>query len=147
MIEPAQQTVHATSVAIGGRGVLIMGASGSGKSDLALRLIDRGAVLISDDYTVISTDDRDLLASPPETIAGRIEIRHIGIVDMPFLTNVPIALAVRLEDSPERMPDSRNSIDFCGLAVPLVVLSGHEPSAPIKAELALQLYGRTGSQR
>lgn len=147
MTSPVQQTIHATSIAIGGRAILIMGASGSGKSDLALRLIDRGAALISDDYTVIAADGPILFASPPASIAGRIEIRHLGLIDMPHVSNVPIALAVRLEDSPERMPDSPASIDLCGHSVPLVALSGREPSAPIKTEIALRLHGHTGSRR
>ena len=65
-----QETLHATSIAIGGHGLLIMGASGAGKSDLALRLIDRGATLISDDYTIASPRDGRLLLSAPQTIAG-----------------------------------------------------------------------------
>ena len=69
------EMLHVSSVAIGGRAVLIAGASGHGKSDLALRLIDRGAKLISDDYTIVEAKDGRLWASPPATIAGKIEVR------------------------------------------------------------------------
>lgn len=138
---PDIQTLHATCIAIKGRAVLIMGESGAGKSDLALRLIDRGAQLVSDDYTALEPQGAHLVANPPETIAGKMEIRHIGIVNMPCAMNVPVALAIRLEDRPERMPDHPASIEISGFAVPLVCLAGREASAPIKAEHALALFG------
>ncbi|MGO4863291.1 HPr kinase/phosphorylase, partial [Campylobacter jejuni] len=77
--------------AMRGVGVLIAGPSGSGKSDLALRLIDRGAVLVSDDYTLLHVEGGELHATAPVTIAGRIEVRGIGIVDRPTLARVPVA--------------------------------------------------------
>ncbi|MEO7680691.1 MAG: aldolase, partial [Sphingomonas sp.] len=90
------ERIHATTVAIRGRGVALLGASGSGKSDLALRLIDRGAVLVSDDYTEIGAIDGVVMAKAPRTIAGLIEVRGVGIVTVPHLDNVEIALAVQL---------------------------------------------------
>lgn len=138
---PQPPAIHATCVAIDGRAILIMGASGAGKSDLALRLIDRGATLVSDDYTTVRQEGAVLVATPPETIAGRMEIRHIGIVNMPYAMNRPVALAIRLEDSPERMPDHPALIDIGGVAVPLICLAGREASAPIKVEHALALHG------
>lgn len=134
-------TIHATCVAIEQRGVLITGASGSGKSDLALRLIDRGAVLVSDDYTALTVSDGKLRASPPTNIAGLLEIRHIGIVNLPYAIDVPIALVVALDEKPERMPDQPATLDILGLSVPYVALAGLETSAPIKAELALKRFG------
>jgi serine kinase of HPr protein (carbohydrate metabolism regulator) len=134
-----QETVHATSVAINGHGLLIMGASGSGKSDLALRLIDRGATLISDDYTIASARDGQLLLSAPQTIAGSMEIRHLGIVETAHVENIPAALAIRLEEQPARMPEHFPTIQLAGLALPTVGLAGREASAPIKAEMALRL--------
>ncbi|MBT2189321.1 HPr kinase/phosphorylase [Sphingobium nicotianae] len=133
-----RETVHATSVAIEGHGVLIMGPSGSGKSDLALRLIDRGARLISDDYTIVTQRDGQLLLSAPVNIAQTMEIRHLGIVAMPHVDDVPAKLAIRLEDDPPRMPDPHLTIMLAGIAVPLVALAGREASAPIKAECALR---------
>jgi len=135
------KTIHATCIAIGQRGVLITGASGSGKSDLAMRLIDRGAVLVSDDYTALALSDGRLRASPPTNIAGLLEIRHIGIVNMPYVIDVPIALAIALDEKPERMPDQPATLDILGLSVPCVALAGLEASAPIKAELALKQLG------
>jgi serine kinase of HPr protein (carbohydrate metabolism regulator) len=134
------ETVHASCVAIGGRAVLISGPSGSGKSDLALRLIDRGAVLVSDDYTVLEVRGGALLASPPETIAGRIEVRGVGIVEQPFVTALPVALLIDLARPPERMPEPA-SVVIAGAAVPAIGLSALEASAPIKVEAALTSHG------
>jgi len=138
MAETTSETVHATSVAIDGHGVLIMGPSGAGKSDLALRLIDRGARLISDDYTIVTSRRDELWLSAPATIAGKIEVRHLGIVDIAHIADVPAALAIRLEDSPPRMPETVPMILLAGIALPLVALAGKEASAPIKAEWALR---------
>lgn len=135
------RTIHATCVAIEGHGVLIMGASGSGKSDLALRLIDRGAVLVSDDYTALTAADGRLRASPPTNIAGLLEIRHIGIVNLPYVIDVPIALAIALDEKPPRMPDEPATFEILDLMVPCVALAGLEASAPIKAEMMLARFG------
>ena len=78
MVELSSDRLHATAVAIGGVAVLIEGPSGSGKSDLALRLIDRGAVLISDDQTLLIRAGSRLLARPPQTIAGKLEVRGVA---------------------------------------------------------------------
>lgn len=129
--------IHATSVAISGRVVLLMGDSGCGKSDLALRLIDRGATLVSDDYTALEARDGRLLASPPPAIAGKMEVRHIGVVAMPHLHNLPVALAIRLDDKPERMPDPDARLTLLEVTLPLIRLAALEASAPIKVELAL----------
>ncbi len=139
-------TIHATCVAINGRGLLITGPSGAGKSDLALRLIDRGAVLVSDDYTHLRLSEGRLLAAPPTNIAGLLEVRHIGIVNLAYAIDMPIALVIALEEKPERMPDhaAPSTIagqDLLGLAVPRVALAGFEASAPLKAELALTRFG------
>jgi hypothetical protein len=134
----ASETVHATSVAIDGHGILIMGASGAGKSDLALRLIDRGALLVADDYTLATARDGQLMLSAPPTIAGKMEIRHLGIVDMAHIEHVPAVLAIRLEDHPPRMPDSVPTLLLAGIALPAIALAGREGSAPIKVEWALR---------
>lgn len=127
--------IHATSVAIRGRGVLILGSPGAGKSDLALRLIDRGAVLVSDDYTALAARDGALYAVAPATIAGKLEVRGVGIVEMSAVGPVPVALAVRLGD-PERLPDAAVQ-SLAGVAVAAMTVRPFEASAPIKVELAL----------
>jgi len=140
---PLSETIHATSVAIAGAGgahaVLIAGRSGAGKSDLALRLIDRGATLVSDDYTVLHCDGGRLLASAPATIAGRIEVRGVGILAFPTLADVPVALFVALDEPPPRLPDDPLPLrQVGGIAVPAIALAGLEASAPVKVELALR---------
>lgn len=130
-------TIHASTVAIGDRAVMILGASGAGKSDLALRLIDRGARLVSDDYTVLTVADGTLTASAPTTIAGRIEVRGVGIVPCPHVDNVPVALAVRVDAAPDRLPVTRHET-FAGVAVRCVALDPHHASTPIAVELALR---------
>jgi serine kinase of HPr protein (carbohydrate metabolism regulator) len=135
------ETVHTSCVAIGGRAVLIGGRSGRGKSDLALRLIDRGARLVSDDYTFVRRVRGKLLATAPDTIAGKIEVRGIGILEFPAERDVPVALFVDLDLAATRLPESGAARMVAGVAVPVVGLSALEASAPIKVEAALQQLG------
>ena len=137
---PPDEIVHATCVAIAGRGVLLAGKSGSGKSDLALRLIDRGAMLVSDDYTELRGVGDSLLAQAPATIAGRIEVRGIGIIGMPTADRVAVCLYADLDRAPGRLPEPE-TIRLAGLDIPLFALSALEPSAPIKLEYALVQFG------
>jgi serine kinase of HPr protein (carbohydrate metabolism regulator) len=134
----SSETMHVSTVAIHGRAVLISGLSGSGKSDLALRLIDRGAVLVSDDYTIVRRAGVGLVASAPPTIAGKIEVRSLGILDMPIEKDVPIALLVDLDAAPERLPEPGEKRTLAGVPIDVVALDAHEASAPIKVELALK---------
>ena len=117
---------------------MIEGESGAGKSDLALRLIDRGAQLISDDYTLLQRAGRELIASPPDTIAGRIEIRGLGILTMPHVEKIPVALLIRLTDAPERLPLAEEVRRIAGLDIREIAVDAHTASAPIKVELALR---------
>jgi hypothetical protein len=135
-------TIHATCVAIGGRGILLLGPSGAGKSDLALRLIDRGAKLVSDDRVVTIVAGTQLRASPPPAIAGKLEVRGIGIVECPYISDVPLALCLALDQAPDRMPPDVLPIrTIDGIALPLLALAPFEPSAPRKAEQALERWG------
>jgi RNase adaptor protein for sRNA GlmZ degradation len=138
-------TIHATAIAIGPkdsrRAVLLLGPSGSGKSDLALRLIDRGAALIADDRVALAVGGGILRASPPPSIAGLIEVRGVGIVPAPHVAGVPVALLVDLASPPERLPDATTR-DLFGHAIPVVALDPHELSAPLKVERALTAFGR-----
>src|SRR3546814_20617043 len=133
----SSETLHASCVAIGGRAVLIEGPSGSGKSDLALRLIDRGAKLVADDYTILTREDGALKASPPPTIAGRIEVRAIGIVDMPHVDRAPAALLVRLVGRPARMPADDSDRLIPGIVIPEIYHHPHDAPAPTTSERPL----------
>jgi serine kinase of HPr protein (carbohydrate metabolism regulator) len=137
MIELSSDTLHASCVSIDGRAVLLAGRSGSGKSDLALRLIDRGAMLVSDDYTQVRRQAGRLIATPPLQIAGKIEVRGVGIVEMPHLSEIPIALYVDLEGTVERLPNPA-SRRIAGVELPVVAATAFENSAPIKIELLLR---------
>lgn len=137
----SSETLHVSTVAIGGRAVLIGGRSGQGKSDLALRLIDRGAALVSDDYTHVRRAGEKLLASAPANIAGKIEVRGVGVIDSPAESDVPVALFVDLDNEPERLPEPGSTLSVAGIAVPVVTLSALEASAPIKVEAALRQFG------
>ncbi|HEU0098457.1 MAG TPA: HPr kinase/phosphatase C-terminal domain-containing protein [Allosphingosinicella sp.] len=137
---PPDETVHASCVAIGGRAVLLAGRSGAGKSDLALRLIDRGARLVSDDYTELRRAGDRLLARAPATIAGRIEVRGLGILELEAEADVPVCLCADLDGAPDRLPEAR-TIALGGRPIPLVALAPLEPSAPLKLEYALVRFG------
>jgi serine kinase of HPr protein (carbohydrate metabolism regulator) len=100
----SSEQLHASAIAVGGRGVLLSGPSGAGKSDLALRLIDRGAQLISDDVTLVRRVDGSLRASPPERIKGKLEVRSLGIFDLDYIEDAPVALLVDLVERPPRFP-------------------------------------------
>ncbi|MEI9926645.1 MAG: HPr kinase/phosphatase C-terminal domain-containing protein [Sphingomonas sp.] len=135
--EVSSEVIHASCVAIGGRAVLIEGRSGEGKSDLALRLIDRGATLVADDQTICLRQEGVLLASAPATIAGKIEVRGLGILEIPYVERVQVALLIVILDAPPRFPEDSRKRRIAGVDVPVLALAALEPSAPIKVELAL----------
>ncbi|MBK5265787.1 MAG: HPr kinase/phosphatase C-terminal domain-containing protein [Alphaproteobacteria bacterium] len=137
----SSETLHTSTVAINGRAVMIEGRSGSGKSDLALRLIDRGAKLVSDDYTMARRKGKLLLASPPTNIAGKIEVRSIGLIEMEYISDVPVALVVQLFDVVDRMPLTPELRVVAGISVPVMKIAPMENSAPIKVELAMKTFG------
>ncbi len=130
-----------TAVAIDGRAVLIEGASGSGKSSLALALIERGALLIGDDAVTLERRRDELFANPPPNIAGKLEIRGVGLVDMPT-TSAPLALAIALDETAERMPLALPARSFLGCDIPLLGMAGTERhDRHLRTEWALRLHG------
>jgi serine kinase of HPr protein (carbohydrate metabolism regulator) len=141
MSSVASEIVHASSVAKDGRAVLITGPSGSGKSDLTLRLLDRGFTLVSDDQTVVQREGERLIAAAPATIAGKLEIRGIGIVDMDTADSIPVALLVELTSEIERLPDDSRERPILGVPLPLVSIDAMTASAPSKVALALDRMG------
>lgn len=140
----SSENVHATTVARDGRAVMLLGSSGSGKSDLALRLLERGFGLVSDDQTLIRRDGKRLIATAPPTIKGKIEVRGIGIVEMPSIEDVPVALAVELMSDMERMPDDSRQRTFLSISIPLVSVDAMTASAAAKVVLALEHFGMNG---
>ena len=137
----SSETLHATTVALDGRAVLISGPSGSGKSDLALRLLDRGFALVSDDQTVLRNDNGRLVASAPATIRGKLEVRGIGIVEMAALDEAPVALIVELTSDIQRLPDDDDQRLLLDVRVPVVRVDAMTASAPSKVALALDRIG------
>ncbi len=136
----AETQVHATCVALGGHAVLLRGASGSGKSDLALRLIDAGWALVADDRTDLRRDGWTLIATAPPTIAGKIEVRGVGIVRLEATPPTPLHLVIDLvaPAAVERLPEPATT-EILGLALPRLKLMPFESSAVIKVRLALGL--------
>ncbi len=135
------ETLHASTVAIDGRAVLIMGPSGSGKSDLALRLLDRGFSLVSDDQTIVRRDGDRLIASAPSQIAGKLEVRGIGIVEMPTEPEAPVSLIIELTGDIQRLPDDDRELRVLGVPVPLFTVDAMTASAPAKVAVALDRFG------
>jgi serine kinase of HPr protein (carbohydrate metabolism regulator) len=135
------ETLHASTVAVEGRAVLIAGPSGSGKSDLALRLLDRGFALVSDDRTVVRRDGDKLVASAPPNLAGKLEIRGIGIVEMDVIGDIPVALFVELTSEIQRLPDENRERPVLGVRLPLISIDAMSASAPSKVALALDRMG------
>jgi len=141
MSDSVSEHVHASTVAIDGRAVLITGPSGSGKSDLALRLIDRGFILVGDDQTIVRRDGDRLVASAPARIAGKLEVRGIGIIEMETASDLPVALLVELTSEIERLPEDNRTSAILGVSLPLVSIDAQAASAPAKVALALDLVG------
>ena len=130
--------VHGTTVALGGAGILLRGPSGSGKSDLALRLIDGGARLVADDQTELARTPNGLVARCPASIAGKIEVRGIGILRVATASSAPVRLVVDLvpPDRVERLPEPR-FCEYLQCSVPLLALAPFEASTVAKIRLVL----------
>ena len=141
--------IHATAVAIetelGFRALLLRGRSGSGKSDLALRLIDAGARLVTDDQSVLSRRDDMIIVGPPARISGLLEVRGIGITRVEALAEAPVVLIADLvsPDQIDRLPERRREEIF-GLSLPVIALTPFEASAPAKLRLALRAFTQPG---
>lgn len=135
--------IHATAVAIGGAAVLLRGPSSSGKSDLALRLIQAGAVLVADDRCDLSVTRGRLFVSAPAIIRGLIEVRGVGILPMRHRAKAPVSLVIDLvkPSAVERLPPARR----CRLAtvtLPLLRLAPFESSSAAKVMLAVRALGK-----
>jgi serine kinase of HPr protein (carbohydrate metabolism regulator) len=141
-----EANIHASCVAIGSFGVLLLGPSGAGKSDLALRLIDEGARLVADDRTILFVSKGALHAKAPASIKRLLEIRGLGIVELPVRTPAKIALVVRLGQEGARLPRRRiyqaPKILGTRAQVPLIALNAYFASTPAKIRAALAAFSR-----
>jgi len=129
--------LHASCVEISGKAILITGLSGSGKSDLSLRLIDRGAVLISDDQTMLRREKGQIWASAPDSLRGKMEVRGLGVCDFKFSETAPVALIVELSTVVERFPMDRAKRKVLDIEFDVIKIDAMQASAPIKLEIAL----------
>ncbi len=136
--------IHGTCVDLDGAGVLLRGSSGSGKSDLALRLLDRGgARLVSDDQVEVSARGGRLTARAPKRLAGLLEVRGVGIVRVARVEATTLVLVADLcaPDAIERMPEPVRT-EIGGVGLPLIRVDPGEPSAPAKVRVALGMRRR-----
>ena len=131
---------NVTGVAIGGRVLLIEGPPGAGKSSLALALIDRGATLVGDDAVTLDRRGEAVHAFPPPTTAGLVEIRNVGIVEMPT-THGPVALILTLDPAAARFPLAIAERTLAGIAVPALPFVPGDAVQALRAEAALQRHG------
>ena len=129
--------IHSTSVVIDDNGVLILGDSGSGKSDLALRLIDSGATLISDDISICRKNLNNIYLYCPPEIKGLLEVREIGIITVPFVERIKLRLVVNLKSiNNERFPKD-STYKILGIKIPIINIEGKNSSAVAKIKVKL----------
>ena len=135
------QAHQGTCVALGGRGLLIEGPPGSGKSSLALALMDRGAQLIGDDSLLLEARGGQLLAHPHPQTRGILEVRNLGLLDYPACESAPVALVILLDEGAPRFVEAPDQAERCGISLPLLRLWPHSPVLHLRAELALARFG------
>ena len=140
------QTFHGTIVDIAGQGVLLRGPSASGKSDLALRLIDRGATLVADDRYLLRKSRRGPVAFAPDDLYGLLEVRGVGIVSLPAIKTTLVKLVVDLlpQTDVPRLPENQYE-DIQGVLIPKLSLNAFESATPIKIELVAANPDRIGA--
>jgi HPr kinase/phosphorylase len=135
--------LQGTCVVVEGAGVLLRGPPGSGKSDLALRLIDGGAKLVADDGVELRRAQTHVIArlppAAPDSVRGRIEVRGLGIVSVPAVAEARVDLVIDLVSpaAVARLPEPENA-EFLGVKLPLLRLHALEASAPAKVRLAVR---------
>lgn len=139
MVNAPPEKTHGTCVEIDGLGVLLRGPSGSGKSDLALRLIDDGGRLVSDDYTELSLQGATLIARAPESIKDLIEVRGVGVLKIGAALQVELGVVIDLVASQQvdRLADDE-TVQLLGLPVARFRLAPFEASAPAKVRLIVR---------
>lgn len=133
--------MQASVVAIGGRALAIEGPPGSGKSSLALALIDRGAQLIGDDAVTLTRHGDAVMAGPPPNIAGLIEVHGVALIELPVAPPTPLALILTLGAGIERQPDIVPLRDILGASVPCLPFAPGAIAPAARAEWALARHG------
>ena len=130
---------HGTAVSYNGSGILILGPSGSGKSDLALRLINEGADLIADDQVLIKLVGKALQLSAPDSISGLIEVRGVGIIKIKPVCYIPLSLIVEIKSGAqlERIPIMKKDL-IEKILIPVIKLDAFEGSAIAKIKILLK---------
>lgn len=136
---PAEVRLHASCVQVDGLGVVLLGASGAGKSDFALRLIDAGALLVADDQLQVRSGDTGLVGRPAKALAGLLEVRGIGILRVPHCPLSPLDVVVELDSAKARirMPKPA-TYKILGTELRLLHLDPQSASADAKLRLALR---------
>jgi serine kinase of HPr protein (carbohydrate metabolism regulator) len=132
---------QATCVAISGKALLIEGPPSSGKSSLALALIDRGAVLIGDDGVMLAPQGDRLVARPHPNTLGLLEVRGLGLLPFATMEEALVTLVLRLDAAAPRFIEAAQNITLGGVTLPLIQLWPDAPALPLRAELALAHYG------
>tara|TARA_B100000287_G_scaffold432258_1_gene491173 strand:+ start:4526 stop:4951 length:426 start_codon:yes stop_codon:yes gene_type:complete len=132
-----QKNIHSTSVVVEDLGIMIIGGSGSGKSDLALRLIDSGATLISDDITICKKKSGFLYLEAHQRTKGLLEVRELGIMTVPFIDNIKLSLVVELTDKDLKRYSGNVTCSILGVKVPKMKILGKESSAVAKIKIKL----------
>jgi len=131
---------NVSCVSMRGRGVLIMGEPGCGKSTLALALLDRGGELVGDDGVALEWDGERMIASAPPNTEGLIEIRNVGLLEVPT-TSAPVAIVINLAVDAERLPLGHGQALLLGQEIPQVDLYPDTYALPLRAEAALEIQG------
>jgi HPr kinase/phosphorylase len=145
-LQQAKQLVHGTCVAFGPHAALLRGSSGSGKSDFALRFLalpaDGGMAprLVADDQVVVEAQAGGLVVSAPDRLAGKLEVRGLGIMTLPHVAQAKLVLIVDFvasDEVPRMPPEPLPRVTLLGVSVPNLQLAPFEDSAPLKLKMAL----------
>ena len=132
--------IHSTAISLNGDGILIKGPSGSGKTDLALRLIESGGKLISDDQVIIKRKAKRLFLSSPKELNGLMQLSGIGIVIVDYVQNIPLELVVKLQPYKNLDPFPINKEEIIkDLSIPALSLYSFAVSATAKIKVALDV--------